>query len=72
VLIETVMEMKFNIAYKTLGRYDRKNILIQEQSQSEKWDISVERIQEKINGKQYSGMVEYQVRCINYLVHGAF
>jgi hypothetical protein len=47
---------------------DRKNILSQAQSQSsaEKWDISLKQIDQKIAGKEYSNIAEYQVRyfCI--------
>lgn len=45
-------------------RLDRKNILSQAQSQSsaEKWDISLKQIDQKIAGKEYSNIAEYQVR----------
>jgi hypothetical protein len=45
---------------------DRKNILSQAQSQSsaEKWDISLKQIDQKIAGKEYSNIAEYQVRYI--------
>ncbi|CAO3660663.1 unnamed protein product [Umbelopsis vinacea] len=40
--------------------YDRENILSQVQSSPGKWDISIERIEQKITSREYSDMTDYQ------------